>query len=139
MSKRITLIFPPLVYGNYFNIYPSLPFLTGALDKQGYEVDQLELNNEFIDWYLNSKCFTKNTKRYANKVIKYERQDKLDVEQYDDYIKCKKKLALIDILSRNYDERCLYIGDVLADMLPHTYIEKDIASGLKNRKLANRY
>ncbi len=50
----VTLIFPPLVTTNFGQYYPSLAVLAAALHEAGRSVDQLDLNESFVDRLLRA-------------------------------------------------------------------------------------
>ncbi|MEO6503529.1 MAG: radical SAM protein [Jatrophihabitantaceae bacterium] len=50
----VALIFPPLVTTNFGQYYPSLAVLAAALHAAGRSVDQLDLNEGFVDRLLRS-------------------------------------------------------------------------------------
>jgi hypothetical protein len=50
----VSLIFPPLVTTNFGQYYPSLAVLAAALHEAGRSVDQLDLNEGFVDRLLRS-------------------------------------------------------------------------------------
>jgi radical SAM superfamily enzyme YgiQ (UPF0313 family) len=112
MSKRrVTLIYPPFIPYGYLQIYPSLPVLAGSLRAYGFAARQIDLNNSFLDWYLNSKQMSDDIARARKRQAALERKKALTETEYQEYVSIQTIEELYASIRENSEDVNIFIPD----------------------------
>ena len=134
LNTDVLLIFPPFAHWNYREIYPSLPVVASALKQYGYSVEQLDLNNEYIDWYLNSEQHYKKIEKAKKIVGDYERSESLTKSEYDNYIYLNKYISVNKLLSRTEEPTKGIVRKIMSHEIPEFMCSVNRNDVLNNNK-----
>ena len=103
LSKRksVILTFPPLLVPCYHELYPSLPTLAAILRKRGWKAIQLDLNSEFMDWFVQSRKYHALVNSWRKSLNRYESRSSIGRSDLMEYFKGKRMLTLNRLLVKN--------------------------------------
>ena len=85
MDPKIVLTLPPFVPELCNVIYPSLPLLAAVIRQDGFDVEQRDLNREFLNYIFEIPRLEALFKDAAKVVAEYHRETLLPAEQFPAY------------------------------------------------------
>ena len=117
-DRPIILSFPPLLETCFWEPYPSLPVLASVLKKEGWNVIQLDLNSDFLDWFVQSSRYRASVGSAGESVQYYEGRSSISRPELARYMRAKRILELDRLLERNRLDRKSCVQKIVFEDIP---------------------
>ena len=134
-NDTVVLIYPPLIEYGYRYIYLSLPLLAACLKQHGFGVKQVDLNNEFIRWFLKSDVFRHEMSMARKRRGELGKKRSLSENEYQQYTRAETLDECFAVIRKYYFRRETYVRELLGTLdlaLPRPPLRTDIKSVLRS-------
>jgi hypothetical protein len=135
-GSRIVLVYPPLVSMGHLLIYPSLPTLAGSLRAGGFVTKQLNLNSDFIGWYLKSKHISKEMAQVRRRKNALEKRQTLTAAEYQEYTRAQSLNELYAAMRKKGCDINRFVAEFFSAAgidVPEPAIKSDLVKMMKGK------